>query len=255
MVAMEPAQIAEHARRLGIRLTIEGGLIAARPKGTTPPDLAQAIREHKPALIKLLHLQTEQADSQASDGRTCYRCGYRVYDAERVCCPACEAELGSDRGEAERIARLDAERREADRQAGRGYDVDCSAPGPAAYLARAGQRCCTCQISAEEHRAREIDRLARTDGWTPTSPAPAIIEVCRQYGVALRIDHDGAPVVGEAGAKADEATQPWASLIMAIEAHLETVARLVASGWRLRATFPDDARIERLFSISSANRK
>jgi hypothetical protein len=50
---------------------------------------------------------------------------------------------------------------------------------------------------------------------------------------ALRI----ALVVGRAGAKADEPSQPWPSLIRAIEAHLEAVARLVEAGWTVRAEF------------------
>jgi hypothetical protein len=69
-------------------------------------------------------------------------------------------------------------------------------------------------------------------------PAYAILTVCARAGVALRIDADETLVVGKAGAKADEPTQPWSSLVVVIEAHLEAVALLVNSGWRLRATFP-----------------
>jgi hypothetical protein len=43
--------------------------------------------------------------------------------------------------------------------------------------------------------------------------------------------------VGRAEAKAGERTQPWATLLTAIEAHLEPVARLVEAGWLLRADF------------------
>ena len=136
-----------------------------------------------------------------------------------------------------RVAQCDAERHNADRLAGRGYDVDCSSPGHAAYLARTGQRC-ACQIS-EGQQESEVDRLALADGWLPPSPAHAVIEVCQRYGVALSIDTDGTLVVGKAGAKADEAMQPWPSLLTAIEAHLEAVAALVAAGWYLRADFPE----------------
>ncbi|MGC1969235.1 MAG: hypothetical protein WA673_22435, partial [Candidatus Acidiferrales bacterium] len=38
-------------------------------------------------------------------------------------------------------------------------------------------------------------------------------------------------VVGRAGAQADEPTQPWPPLLVAIEAHLEAVAALVKAGW------------------------
>jgi hypothetical protein len=142
-----------------------------------------------------------------------------------------------EQAEIDRIARLDAERREADRQAGRGYDFDCNAPSHAEYLQRTG-RPCVCQTSPAEHEEREIDRLARADGWIAPSPAHALLETCRRYGVALRIDTDGALIVGKTGARADEPTQPWPSLLIAIETHLEAVAALVEEGWSLRADFP-----------------
>ena len=44
----------------------------------------------------------------------------------------------------------------------------------------------------------KIDRLARIDGWTYPSPAHAIIELCRVFGVALNIDSDGTLIVGKA---------------------------------------------------------
>ena len=111
--------------------------------------------------------------------------------------------------EVEWIVELDAERHKADRQAKRGYDFDPTAPSHADYLPEPGH------------------------------PAYAIISACQRYGVALGIDATtGDLVVGKAGAKADDPTQPWASLLISIEAHLEAVARLVAAGWTLRADFP-----------------
>ena len=91
----------------------------------------------------------------------------------------------------------------------------------------------------------EIDRLAR-DGCRPLSesghPAYSILEICQRYGVALRIDPaTGDLVVGKAGAKADEPSQPWPKLLTEIEAHLEAVARLVESGWTLTAQLPNEA--------------
>src|SRR5260221_8108787 len=58
-------------------------------------------------------------------------------------------------------------------------------------------------------------------------PAYSIIATCQQHGVALRIDEEGYLVVGKAGAQSAEASQPWPSLICAIEAQLDAVARLV----------------------------
>jgi hypothetical protein len=58
----------------------------------------------------------------------------------------------------------------------------------------------------------------------------------------LRIDPEtGELVVGKACAKADEFTQPWSSLIMALEAHLDAVAALVYAGWSLTTDFPKRA--------------
>jgi hypothetical protein len=119
--------------------------------------------------------------------------------------------------EISRIARLDAERREVDRPAGRSYDVDCIHPDHAEFLARTGRHC-ICQ-----------------------TPSYSIVATCKRYGVALRIDPDGTLVVGKAGAKADEATQPWSSLLTAVEAHADAMARLVEAGWHLRADFPRTA--------------
>jgi len=57
----------------------------------------------------------------------------------------------------------------------------------------------------------------------------------------LRIDETGDLVVGKAGGKADEPTQPWPDLLAELEAHLEPVARLVEAGWTLKAGFPNTA--------------
>ncbi len=83
------------------------------------------------------------------------------------------------------------------------------------------------------HLRREQDRAA-----SYLTPAESIIKTCRAHGVALRIDEGGDLVVGKAGAKADEPTQPWPSLLVEIEANLEPVARLVEAGWHLHVGFP-----------------
>jgi hypothetical protein len=85
----------------------------------------------------------------------------------------------------------------------------------------------------------EIERLKCFDAGLPhpLHPAHCIVRICRSYGVALRIDADDALVVGKAGAKVDQATQPWPTLLLAIQTHHEAVARLVEAGWHLRADF------------------
>ena len=75
----------------------------------------------------------------------------------------------------------------------------------------------------------------------PLSPAESIVATCRHHGVVLAIDKaTGDLMVGKAGARADEPSQPWPSLVRAIEAHLEPVAALVRLGWTLKAGFPTD---------------
>ena len=57
--------------------------------------------------------------------------------------------------------------------------------------------------------------------------------------MTMRLDSPaGDLVIGKAGAKADEPTPPWPSLIMALEAHLESVVVLVRAGWTLKANLP-----------------
>jgi hypothetical protein len=80
----------------------------------------------------------------------------------------------------------------------------------------------------------EIDRLAKADGWKPITPAESIIATCRRHGIALSLEPNGALRVGTDGGNGDEPA-PWPSLIIAIEAHMEPVAALVAAGWHLRA--------------------
>jgi hypothetical protein len=73
----------------------------------------------------------------------------------------------------------------------------------------------------------------------PDSPAYSIIRTCQRYGVLLQIDPiTGELTVGGEGAKADEPTQPWPTLIMALDAHLDDVAALVRAGWTLKADIP-----------------
>ena len=85
--------LAEFSRH-GVRLRAEGDKLIAKPLSAVTPELREAVRQHKAALLALLAAKHEQA-------------------------------------EIDRIARLDAERREADRQASRGYDFDPELSEPA----------------------------------------------------------------------------------------------------------------------------
>jgi hypothetical protein len=92
---------------------------------------------------------------------------------------------------------LDAERRQADRQAKRCDDFDPTAPS---YVDWAASRI------------------------PESSPARNLIRTCREYGVGLRLDPDGTLVVESKG-------RAWRGLVAAIEAHVDDVAALVAQGW------------------------
>ena len=169
-------------RRRGIRLIPNPPKLSVEPASRLTNDDRQAIRQHIAAILPRL------------------------------------AAAHSEQAEIERISRLDAERREADRVTRRGYDFDPTAASHKDYLKAPP----TLAIKGAPH-------------WTP---AHNLLARCQRHGVALRIDLDGTLVVGKAGAKAEEPTQPWPTLIRAIEAHLEAVAELVASGWSLQADFP-----------------
>jgi tubulysin polyketide synthase-like protein len=68
--------------------------------------------------------------------------------------------------------------------------------------------------SHTESEQGEANRPATIDGWR-LPPAHSIVATCHRYGVALRIDEaTGDLVIGKSGAKADERTQPWPSLLM-----------------------------------------
>jgi hypothetical protein len=51
---MQPNEILAATRNFGLWLSAEGGTIIVRPKGATPPELAEAIRAHKSELLALL---------------------------------------------------------------------------------------------------------------------------------------------------------------------------------------------------------
>lgn len=149
---MNADDILAEAAQLGIGLFVVDGRIVAKPKGRTPPELAEKVRANKSELLRLLGVGAETAKHNST-----------------------------------------------------------SLPEPS----------CSDHVGGESN----------------ITPAQSILETCTRYGVALRLDADGALVVGKAGAGADEPTPPWPSLLLALEAHANAIADLIRSGWTLRARF------------------
>lgn len=147
-------------------------------------------------------------------------------------------------------AKLGAEPRERltseDREAIRQHKLDLLRllADPYGRAKALGRRCESTRADLADLLDREPDLRAALQTATPEgrTPSHSIVAVCQRYGVLLRIDPaTGDLVIGKAGAKADELTQPWQSLLAAIEAHLEDVSRLVEAGWSLKAPFPRQA--------------
>jgi hypothetical protein len=61
------AEILKRASALGIRLSAERGVIAARPKGATPSDLADAIKANRDALLAHLRARAQGPDERQND--------------------------------------------------------------------------------------------------------------------------------------------------------------------------------------------
>jgi hypothetical protein len=191
----------------GIRLTPAGDGIAVEPASRLTDADRQAIRAHKVELLTLLRVQAGANGGKGHDGACC-RCGYRVYDAERVFCPACGAELAK----AHSIARLDAERCNtggADTKAGERADELPAAPQPntpARVIVPDSRH----PLIAPEVRAKieAVEAEARRLGWPPEllwssgfwdSPrgltavldtADEIVEVTQDHIAILKIKRD-----------------------------------------------------------------
>jgi hypothetical protein len=132
----------------------------------------------------------------------------------------------ADASETERIAALDRARHEIDRAANRGYDYDPTAPSHAEFMER--QRDLERQQVAQHHeRVAEthlrLDRLAVLQSASQLK-AMELIRTCREHGIGLRLDPDGALVVVSNGAA-------WRSLVNDIELHIDSVADLIMAGW------------------------
>jgi hypothetical protein len=80
------------------------------------------------------------------------------------------------------------------------------------------------QAIAETHVLLPRRILKPLDPTPPLSAAKSLIRTCREYGVGLRLDPDGALVVVSNG-------RAWRSLVSAIEAHVDDIAQLIVTGW------------------------
>jgi hypothetical protein len=75
----------------------------------------------------------------------------------------------------------------------------------------------------------------------PSSAAESIVATCQRNGVALRLDPaSGGLLIGDTGIEDNRQMRPWPSLRCALEAHLNAVAALVKSGWKISTAFPRD---------------
>jgi hypothetical protein len=95
-------------------------------------------------------------------------------------------------------------------------------------VARRGQLAATAAPDGSVTKDRDPQLTRQAEPFDATEPS-----ACRKHGVRLAIDADDL-VFGGSG------TEPWPSLIMAITAHCDAVAALVAAGSHLRADFPAD---------------
>ncbi len=130
------------------------------------------------------------------------------------------ARLQADGTEA--IAKLDRERNEADRQAGRGYDFDESAPSHAEFVeqqteptyerARAiAARC--------EHEREDLQTYLKTRAPELLEPE-GLIAVCHRRGIGLSLDDNSTLIIETTG-------RAWASLRDALERHAASIATIL----------------------------
>jgi hypothetical protein len=129
----------------GILLVPKDDSLIARPKELLTDRDRAAIRQSKQLLLAQLRTIAAEVEIDrpaSSDGRPKEN-------------PATEIE---------RVARLDQERNERDRLAGRGYDYDCTAPGHNDYLRRTGAPCaCLNPKEVTRHPGPQIDPALQAD--------------------------------------------------------------------------------------------
>jgi len=159
------------------------GKLKATPPGVLPSDLKAAIRERAPEIkAALLIVPSPNAPEVPDAGRAAWTRDTEPDSRHPLIPPEVRAKI--EAVEAERVARLD-EGYERDRHIGRGYEVD------------------------------------PTTRILENSPARALIRLCREFGVELKLEPDGMVL----------AVRPWRSLLTALEAHVDEVALLLAAEW------------------------
>ena len=70
----------------------------------------------------------------------------------------------------------------------------------------------------------QMVQIAPTVDTTRVDTARSLIRTCKEYGIGLRLEHDGTVVV-ESNGKA------WRALVRDLEKNVEPVAELILLGW------------------------
>jgi hypothetical protein len=78
--------------------------------------------------------------------------------------------------------------------------------------------------SDDDQTQHGIPDIAESQDSESITAAMSLIRTCKEYGVGLRLEPDGTLVVKSNG-------RAWRSLIRAIEAHVDEVARLIEQKW------------------------
>jgi hypothetical protein len=180
---MNAQEILAEVEKFGATLVVLDGKLKATPPGVLPSDLKAAIRERAPEIkAALLTVPPPDAPEVPDAGRAAWTRDTVPESRHPLIPPEVRAKIGAV--EAERVARLD-ERYERERCIGRAYEIDPTARIP------------------------------------ENSPARALIRLCREFGVELKLEPDGMVL----------AVRPWRSLLTALEAHVDEVALLLAAEW------------------------
>lgn len=193
-----PELLVELQRRgVTLKASVPGKLHFSAPVGAVDSELRRQMSEHKNALLDLL---CEGPASTATPP-------VRVPDEPRNGQP----EIERVAGRAERCEK----------------DCDTSPPSPVEYLERQRRLASEQSVGAFTERVAEthlrLDRLAAPQSASQLK-AMELVRTCREHGVGLRLDPDGALVVISNGAA-------WRALVAEIELHIDQIVMLLISGW------------------------